>query len=158
MVENEAVTARSPPGQVLLPSDICHRGVQHTSTTALHAWGKTRNWSLRRCAFVISLLIFLDFTLTWTSNVCNMAKSDLVDSGYAITENDQIWFSVCIKSWIYKYVSSRRTLHTSQKAGGSPCWRDSWWSKRLAALHRGNKTPCRNLWWSLLAGCSSPSS
>lgn len=40
MVQDQAVAARSPPSQVLLPSDVRHRGVEHASATALHAWGK----------------------------------------------------------------------------------------------------------------------
>lgn len=36
VVQDEAVTARPPPSQVLLPADVRHRGVQHPSTSPLH--------------------------------------------------------------------------------------------------------------------------
>lgn len=160
MVQNQAVTARSPPSQVLLPSDVRHRGVQHTSTTALHAWGerrKTDDWRDVPFSNISAHLLWLQTHL---------------DSHYpphgrgwfrrlrwrGCWEWSRMWVSVCFNPWNYKYDTPRRTLYTSRKAGGSPCWTDSWWSERLAALHRGNKTPCRNLWWSPWAGCSSPSS
>lgn len=36
VVQNEAITTGPPAGQVLLPSDIGHWGVQHPPTSPLH--------------------------------------------------------------------------------------------------------------------------
>ena len=40
VVQDEAVAARPPPGQVLLTADVCHRRVQHAPPPPLHACGR----------------------------------------------------------------------------------------------------------------------
>lgn len=56
------------------------------------------------------------------------------------------------------FISYPPLICTSPRAWGSRCWRGFWWSERLVALRHESKTPCRSLWWSLSAECSSPSS
>lgn len=90
VVQDEAVAARPPPGQVLLSSDVCHRGVQHTSATTLHAWGRTEKSSVTiRNERKSKVGGTIDSGLTWTSIVRHMAEGDLIDSSDTVTEEER---------------------------------------------------------------------
>lgn len=107
MVEDEAVAAGPPAGQVLLSPDVGHGGVQHTPATPLHACGDRRTaqgtdtgmgggtWSSYHSPAAFE---GRSRAPTWAAGIRHAAQAQLVDARHTVAESKREASPGCLLS------------------------------------------------------------